>query len=191
MIFFISSKYKTLFFKSSSLNPLTSTIVGIFDLSPKYTFISSCCSFTLKKKYFGKNTDCDFLSSYVAYMTWYLKYGKEYLPKIKENNIEIINYKTSNLNRSSKKYKEEKNFLIGKCLDGRILKDVLKTEIDLKKRLNRLGYYEFQSLNENPILFNINNEDVVNLFKYAICGSFYKQIFKPHYTRFNRFRYKV
>ena len=134
------------------------------------------------KKYFGKNTDCDFLSSYVAYMTWYLKYGKEYLPKIKENNIEIINYKTSNLNKTSKKYKEEKIFLISKCLDGRILKDVLKTEIDLKKRLNRLGYYEFHSLDEKPNLLKINNEDEVNLFKYAICGSFYKQIFKPHYN---------
>ena len=136
------------------------------------------------KKYFGKNTDCDFISSYVAYMTWYLKFGKEYLPRFKdnENKIGIINYKTSNLIRNSKNFKEEKDFLKGKCLDGRILKDVLKTEIDLKKRLNRLGYYEFHPIDEKPKLLNINNEDEVNIFKYAICGSFYKQIFKPHYN---------
>jgi len=135
--------------------------------------------------------NCDFLISYIIYMNWYKLYGHKYLQLFEyNNNNEKISYYDQQkinwnnfYNKNNKINKEdiekENKFIKKNCLDKKVLKEVLRTSIDLKKRLNRLGMYND---NYDKIeIFDLSKQENILLFKYIIFGSFYMNIFKPYY----------
>ena len=151
--------------------------------------------------------DDDVLISYIAFSSWLLKYGKNYIGKIlidaniKINFIKQIEILTEQNRLFLKKFgnlfkiknENEELFLKNYNLDKQILIEILKTQINLKFRLIKHNLYEEHNI------YNFKKEDLtienVNLLKWVYAGCFYENILNVDYdnlknTEFNEETFK-
>ena len=121
--------------------------------------------------------ECDFIASYTAYRKWYYYYGHLL---INEN----VKYDTQLKNIDKRKYMEIKNYTKKEIMDLRTLKEVIRTENDLKKRLAKFNLYNthFESYKDPTKSINFQYDDNVLILKIILAGTFYNQIFVPEYV---------
>ena len=126
------------------------------------------------KDKFCENQDCDIYALFNAFKIWFNKFGNNYISADIDLSIKINNIKTF----------QENNFCNQNFLRPRILHETLKTIIDLKNRLNKLGVYEIK--NNYKKIDDIKN---IKIFKYILAGSFYENFFYVKYKE-NFLKYK-
>ena len=70
-----------------------------------------------------------------------------------------------------------------RALDLRVLKEIIKVENDLKKRLNKFKLYSqsFSSFKKPSEAINFQKDEDAFLLKVILAGTFYNQIFSPDY----------
>ena len=131
------------------------------------------------KKYYCDNQNCDFIASYTAYKLWCSKYKGEF---INENIAFVTRLKKVNYN----KYKEIQVYTKKNNLDLKVIKEILRVENDLKKRLSLKGLYSkyFESQGENNKPLNFKNNKTAFILKIVLAGTFYNQIMAPEYDDF-------
>ena len=146
----------------------------------KSMFLSSdkCNRFNLynSKNYYCFEKECDFIACYTAYKKWLYSYGKEF---IKQG----VKFDTQLKMIERKKYKEIQKKTAEQALDLRVLKEIIKVENDLKKRLTKFKLYSMQlSSYKNPTqTINFRQNEDAFLLKIILAGTFYNQIFAPEY----------
>ena len=128
------------------------------------------------KKYFSLGQNCDFISCYIAFKQWCEKYKSE----IVNENIE---YDTKLKKISGIKYKEIKEYNKKNNLDIKVIKEVIRLENDLKKRLTKLNLYS-KYFDKNEYTLNFQNSKTAFILKIILAGAFYDQIFAPKYDDF-------
>ena len=122
---------------------------------------------------FGK--ECDFITCYVAYKNWFYKYGQLLL------NTDV-KFDTKLKFIEKQKYLEMVNYTKENNLDLKVLKEVIKVENDIKRRLIKFGIYTFNlELYKNQKLINLKDNEKVLIFKIILAGTFYNQIYLPEY----------
>jgi len=119
---------------------------------------------------------CDFIACYTAYKKWYYNCGYIF---VKSN----VKFDTILQPIRPDIYDKIKKETADQALDIRVLKEVIKVENDLKKRLSKFNLYsEHLSSFKNPTeTINFQNEEDVLLLKVILAGTFYNQIFSPDY----------
>ena len=148
----ILSQEKSIFLSSDKCNR-----VNIFNSKNNYCFKQSC----------------DFIACYTAYKKWYDKWGNIFL----RTNVK---FDTQLQEVNSALYELIKEDTFAQSLDLIVLKEIIKAENDLKKRLTKLNLYsQYFSSYAEKINFEID-EDVF-LLKVILAGTFYNQIFCPDY----------
>ena len=146
----------------------------------KSMFLSSdkCNRFNLynSKNYYCFEKECDFIACYTAYKKWYYSYGKEF---IREN----VKFDTQLKMIDRTKYKQIQKSTLEQALDLRVLKEIIKVENDLKKRLTKFKLYSmYLSSYKNPTqTINFRQNEDAFLLKIILAGTFYNQIFSPEY----------
>ena len=129
------------------------------------------------KRFFCKERNCDFIASYTAYKQWCSKFKNEYV----NDKIEF-DTRFKRLNRIVNQ--EEIQYCNGKNLNRKVLREVLRLENDLKKRLSKINLYSKHfDLTESPL--NLNNDKTAFILKIILAGTFYDQIFAPKFLNFN------
>ena len=128
------------------------------------------------KNYFCSNQNCDFIACYTAYKFWCSKYKNEF---INEN----VDFDTR-LKRVGRKYNEIKKFTKEQNLDIKALKEIIRVENDLKKRLVSIGMYSkyFEHKEAKPV--NFKDGRTVFILKIILAGTYYNQMFAPEYNNF-------
>ena len=128
------------------------------------------------KKFFSLGQNCDFIACYIAYKKWCEKYKKDL---VNEN----IEFDTKLKKINGKRYKEIKDYTRENNLDLKVIKEVIRLENDLKKRLSKSNFYSkyFESI-ESPLNFKENKTTFI--LKIILAGAFYDQIFAPRYNDF-------
>ena len=135
--------------------------------------------------------DDDVLISYIAFSYWLYLYGKNYIRKIlndakikidfNEQNEILINQNRffMEMFKNLFKFENEDLFLKKYNLDKQVLIEILKTQINLKYRLNKHNFYEESNI------YKIKIEDItienVNLLKWVYAGCFYENILNVDY----------
>ena len=128
------------------------------------------------KKYFSLEQNCDFIACYTAFKQWCEKYKKEI---VNEN----VKFDTKLKKIRSDKYKEIRDYTKKNNLDIKVIKEVIRLENDLKKRLSKANLYsEHFDKNESPL--NFKNSKTAFILKIILSGAFYDQIFIPKYNDF-------
>ncbi len=128
------------------------------------------------KNYFCFEKSCDFIACYTAYKKWYFKWGYKFVrPNVK--------YDTQLQHISGALYEQIKIDTAKQALDLRVLKEVIKVENDLKKRLSKFKLYsEHLTSYKNPTeTINFQDDEKAFLLKVILAGTFYNQIFSPDY----------
>ena len=146
----------------------------------KSMFLSSdkCNRFNLykSKNYYCFQKSCDFIACYTAYKIWYYKWGHKFVkPGVKfDTQLKPVDYET---------YEKIKQYTFEQALDIRVLKEVIKVENDLKKRLSKFNLYsQHLSSFKNPSEANdYQKDEQAFLLKVILAGTFYNQIFSPDY----------
>ena len=128
------------------------------------------------KNYYCFNKECDFIASYTAYKKWYYDYGHELV------NLRV-KFDTQLKYIDKDKYLKIKEYTNKNILDFRVLKEVIRVENDLKKRLAKFRLYSInsQSYKTPKISINFKDEDNAFLLKIILTGTFYNNIFVPEY----------
>ena len=128
------------------------------------------------KKYFSLDQNCDFIACYTAFKQWCEKYKKEIVN-------EKVDFDTKLKKIRNEKYKEIKDYTKKNNLDIKVIREVIRLENDLKKRLfkNKL-YSKFFDKIESPLNFKDNK--TAWILKIILSGAFYEQIFAPKYNDF-------
>ena len=124
---------------------------------------------------FGKN--CDFIACYTAYKQFCGKFKKDF---INEN----VEFDTRLKRINSYKYKEIKEYSNNNNLDLKVIKEIIVLENNLKRRLYYLNLYSkhFED-NETSLNFK-DSDDNIFILKLILAGTFYDQIFKPEFEKF-------
>ena len=146
----------------------------------KSMFLSSdkCNRFNIynAKNYFCFQKSCDFIACYTAYKKWYYKWGHKFVKSnVKfDTQLQIVN---------SSIYEQIKKDTFAQALDLRVLKEIIKVENDLKKRLTRFKLYSqhFSSYKNPSETINFQKDEDAFLLKVILAGTFYNQIFSPDY----------
>ena len=96
---------------------------------------------------------------------------------------ENIEFDTKLKKINGKRYKEIKDYTRENNLDLKVIKEVIRLENDLKKRLSKSNFYSkyFESI-ESPLNFKENKTTFI--LKIILAGAFYDQIFAPRYNDF-------
>ena len=128
------------------------------------------------KKYFSLDKNCDFIACYTAYKQWCEKYKKE----IVNENIE---FDTKLKKIRNEKYKEIKDYTKNNNLDIKVIKEVIRLENDIKKRLSKSGLYS-KHFDDIEIPLNFKDSKTAFILKIILSGAFYDQIFAPKYDYF-------
>ena len=128
------------------------------------------------KMLYSLGKECDFITCYTAYKKWYFKCGYLLLNK-------KVKYDTQLKYIEPEKYKEILKYTKDNVLDIKILKEVMKVENDLKRRLSKFGIYciNFDSYKESQKLVNFQDDDKVLILKIILTGTFYNQIYVPEF----------
>ena len=146
----------------------------------KSMFLSSdkCNRFNIynSKNYFCFNKSCDFIACYTAYKKWYYELGHRFVRSNVKFDTTLQHIKNEDYEKIRKKTYEQ-------ALDLRVLKEIIKVENDLKKRLTKFRLYsEHLSSFKNPKeSINFQKEEDAFLLKVILAGTFYNQIFSPDY----------
>ena len=131
----------------------------------------------MSKMFYSLGNECDFITCYTAYKNWYHKYGYLLInPKYKfDTQLKFI---------GQEKYKEIIKYTKEQALDIKILKEVIKMENDIKRRLIKFGIYclNFESNKEIEKTINFQNEEKVLKLKIILTGTFYNQIYVPEFV---------
>lgn len=177
----IDIKYSRLIMISYALGEieLGITLAAIIS-QDKSMFLSSdkCNRFNIynSKNYFCFQKSCDFIACYTAYKKWYYKWGNEFVrPKIKfDTQLKHVN---------GPDYEQIKKDTFAQALDLRVLKEIIKVENDLKKRLTKFNLYSqhFSSYKNPTETINFQKDEDSFLLKVILAGTFYNQIFSPDY----------
>ena len=120
---------------------------------------------------FGKQ--CDFIACYTAYKEWYGKYGHVFINQ-------KVEYDTRLQHVDKKYYKQIKDDTKNHILDIRVLKEVIRVENDLKKRLLKTLLYS-KYFDKGNIKKPENLNKNVFILKLILSGCFYDQIFAAEY----------
>ena len=126
------------------------------------------------KNYYCYKQNCDFIALYTAYKLWCSKYRNDFIN-------EKINFDTRLKKVNRDKYKEIQAYTKENNLDLKTIKEILRVENDLKKRLALKGFYS-KYFEEKPINFDDKNSAFI--LKIILAGTFYNQIFAPEYDNF-------
>ena len=128
------------------------------------------------KNYFCFQKSCDFIACYTAYKKWYFKWGHKF---VKSN----VKFDTILQPVKSDIYEQIRKDTFNQALDLRVLKEIIKVENDLKKRLTKFKLYsEHLSSFKNPTeTINFQKDEDAFLLKVILAGTFYNQIFSPDY----------
>ena len=146
----------------------------------KSMFLSSdkCNRFNLykSKNYYCFEKECDFIACYTAYKKWLYSYGKSF---IKPN----VRFDTQLTSVDRKMYKIIQKNTLEQALDLRVLKEIIKVENDLKKRLTKFNLYSMHlaSFKDPTKTINFKQNEDAFLLKVILAGTFYNQIFAPEY----------
>ena len=177
----IEIKYSRLIMISYALGEIDLGITLAAILSQdKSIFLNSdkCNRYNLykAKNFYCFQKECDFIASYTAYKQWYYNYGDELVNK-------NIKFDTQLKYINREKYNEIKKYTNEHILDLRVLKEVIKVENDLKKRLTKFKLYStFFDSHKNPKKsINFQQEENVFLLKIILTGAFYNNIYVPEY----------
>ena len=130
------------------------------------------------KNHYCQKQNCDFIASYIAYKFWCSKYRKDF---VNEN----VDFDTR-LKRVGRNYKEIRTETRNNNLDLKVLKEVLRVENDLKKRLVTIGLYSKHFEPKGEEIKSVNFLDLKTSFtlKVILGGTFYNQIFAPEYDNY-------
>ena len=128
------------------------------------------------KKLYSLGKECDFITCYTAYKNWYSKQGYLLLNK-------KVKFDTQLKYIEPEKYKDILNFTKENVLDIKILKEVMRVENDIKRRLTKFGIYctNIDSNNETKKAVNFEIEENVLKLKIILTGTFYNQIYIPEF----------
>ena len=177
----IDIKYSRLIMISFALGEidLGITLAAILSQEKSIFFNSDKCNrYNLykSKKYYCFDKECDFIASYTAYKKWYFSYGNEL---VNQN----VKFDTILKSIQKDKYLEMKKYAYDNILDLRVLKEIIRVENDLKKRLAKFRLYSVHSQQfKNPkITINFKNDENVFLLKVILAGTFYNNIYVPEY----------
>jgi len=129
------------------------------------------------KDYYSFQKECDFIACYTAYRKWYYNFGHLL---IKDN----VKFDTQLRYINKDNYVEIKKYTQEQILDLRVLKEVIRFENDLKKRLSKFNIYNthFESYIDPTKSINFQDDDNVLILKIILAGTFYNQIFVPEYS---------
>ena len=128
------------------------------------------------KKYFSLGQNCDFIACYTAFKKWCEKYKKEV---VNEN----IEFDTKLKNINGYKYKEIKEYNKKNNLDIKVIKEIIRYENDLKKRLCKLNMYS-KHFDTDECIYNFKDNKTAFILKLILAGAFYDQIFIPKFNDF-------
>ena len=175
----IDIKYSRLILLSYSLGQIEVGISLAAILSQDRTlFLNSnkCNRISLydSKNHFCGNQNCDFIALYIAYKFWCSKFKSDFI-----DDSVCFDTRLKKVNRM--RYKEILSFTKENNLDLRTIKEILKVENDLKKRLALKGFYS-KYFAEKP--FNFIDKKSAFILKIILAGTFYNQIFAPEYDQF-------
>ena len=126
------------------------------------------------KNYYCNKQNCDFIALYTVYKLWCSKYRNDFIN-------EKINFDTRLKKVNRDKYKEIQAYTKEKNLDLKTIKEILRVENDLKKRLALKGFYS-KYFEEKPL--NFEDKNTAFILKIILAGTFYNQIFVPEYDNF-------
>ena len=146
----------------------------------KSMFLSSdkCNRFNIynAKDHFCFKQSCDFIACYTAYKKWYYKWGHYFVNQ-------KVKFDTQLKPVESKQYEEIRKDTFAQALDIRVLKEIIKVENDLKKRLTKFKLYSqhFSSYKNPSETINFQKEEEAFILKVILAGTFYNQIFCPDY----------
>ena len=147
---------------------------------PLFLNSSKCNRVSLydSKNFYCDKQNCDFIASYIAYRLWCSKYRKDF---VNEN----VDFDTR-LKKVGRNYGEIKKFSRDNNLDLKVLKEIIRVENDLKKRLVTIGLYSkhFEPKGEEIKSVNLIDKKTVFTLKIILGGTFYNQIFTPEYDNF-------
>ena len=131
------------------------------------------------KKDFCYNQNCDFIALYYAYKLWCSKYKKFFI-------FENIDFDTKLKIVERNKYKEIKIYTKEHNLDLKTLKEIIRLENDLKRRLCLKGLYSkfFEPKGEEIKPLKFSDKKTSFILKIILSGTFYNQIFAPEYDDF-------
>ena len=146
----------------------------------KSMFLSSdrCNRFNLykSKNYYCFEKECDFIACYTAYKKWLYNYGHKFIKQgVKfDTQLKLVDKNT---------YKEIQKHTLEQALDLRVLKEIIKVENDLKKRLSTFKLYSthLTSYKDPTQTINFRQNELAFVLKVILAGTFYNQIFAPEY----------
>ena len=128
------------------------------------------------KKLFSLGQNCDFIACYTAYKQWCDKYKKELVN-------EKVEFDTKLKKISRDKIQEIKEYNKNNNLDLKVIKEVVRLENDLKKRLTKLNLYS-KHFDTKECVLNFQDKKTAFILKLILSGAFYDQIFQPTYNDF-------
>ena len=130
----------------------------------------------VSKSLYSLGKECDFITCYIAYKKWFYEYGHLLLNQ-------NVKFDTQLKFIEPEKYKEMIEYTKKSILDLKVLKEVMKVENDIKKRLSRFGIYNtnFESFKDPKKSVNFKDDDEVLILKIILTGTFYNQIYIPEY----------
>lgn len=122
------------------------------------------------KIFYSNGSDCDFITSYFAYVQWFSSFYKDY----------TFN---SNNRISYNEMEEEKRECEKLKLNYYIAKEVKVLSFDILKRMKKLNYLKTEELGFKVEKLNIKkNEDDIFFLKIVFAGAFYGKIMKATYA---------
>ena len=126
------------------------------------------------KNYYCGKQNCDFIALYTAYKLWCSKYSNDFIN-------EKITFDTRLKRVNGKRYKEIQSYTKKNNLDIKTIKEIIRVENDLKKRLSLKGFYS-KYFEEKPL--NFLDKKSTFILKIILAGTFYNQMFAPEYDDF-------
>ena len=126
------------------------------------------------KNCFCDKQNCDFIALYTAYKLWCSKYKNDFVNA-------KINFDTRLKRANRERYKEIQSYTKKNNLDLKTIKEIIRVENDLKKRLSLKGFYS-KYFEEKPL--NFVDKRSAFILKIILAGTFYNQMFAPEYDDF-------
>ena len=175
----IDIKYSRLIILSYSLGQINVGISLAAILSQDRSLFlnsSKCNRISLydSKNYYCSKQNCDFIALYTAYKLWCSKYKNDFING-------KITFDTRLKRVTGIKYREIQSYTKKNNLDLKTIKEILRVENDLKKRLSLKGYYS-KYFEEKPL--NFVDKKASFILKIILAGTFYNQMFAPEYDDF-------
>ncbi len=174
-------RYSRLIILAYAFNLMEPAIIIAAILTQEKTIfrIHSAVEFYDKKVYYSAGTECDFITSYYAYVEWFTKFYRDY--KFNANNR--IPYK---------EMEEEKKEAENLKLNYYVVKEVKVLSFDILKRMKKLNYLKSDELGFNVKKLNLKGkEDEVFFMKVVFAGAFYGKIMKATYANFDSLKKRM